>query len=269
MKLLASLFIETPEDDLGNISGLPVQLAFYKRSTFRKFSHQHLLQRLMEQRITVESVHAPAADIYHSHGDEFINMLQTIRDTYNVRVITVHPQRGDRRQAKALYNRIEERIKELDIIIAYETFEPIHEERKWITQVEDMQRCFDALHLPFLGVTYDFTHAEPKKTAGEIRHFHKHIHAIHFSDARSDLPLDPDEKHQHLAPGFGNFPVMDFLNILQKIEYKGFLILEYLPAYQHLLHEDFAALQQFILGEPDSFIELYSRRQSIPCLKHN
>ena len=262
MKLLGSLFIESPDDDLSTITGLPIQLSFYKRATFRNFNHNLLLQRLKENNISVESIHAPAADIYHSHGDEFISMLQTIRDYYKVQVITVHPQRGDRRQAKALYKKIEDRIQKMGIIIAYETFEAIHEERKWISQIEDMHRYFDALKFPFLGVTYDFTHSDASISVQEIHHFHKKIHAIHFSDARTDLPLDPNEKHQHLALGFGNYPVLDFLHILQKVDYKGFLILEYLPAYQHHLKDDYIALQEFISGNKKPFLDLYKERQS-------
>ena len=262
MKILGSLFVASPDDDLSTISGLPIQLSFYKRSTFRNFNHTRMLKNLDDNGITVESVHAPAADIYHSHGDEFLSMLQTIRETYGVRVITVHPQRGDRRQAKALYKKVEEQIKKMDIIIAYETFEEIHEERKWISQIEDMHRYFDALKFPFLGVTYDFTHSDAARSISEIRHFHKHIHAVHFSDARSDLPLDPNEKHQHLALGYGNFPVLDFLSTLQKVEYKGYLILEYLPVWQHLLREDYEALQQYIRGSREAFLDLYSDRQN-------
>lgn len=261
MTLLGSLFVESPDDDLTAIEGLPIQLSFYKRATFRHFDHNRMLHRLKDNGITVESVHAPAADIYHSHGDEFIRMLQTISEIYGVKVITVHPQRGERRQARALYKKIEDRIREMKIIIAYETFETIHDKRKWISQLEDMHRYFDALKFPFLGVTYDFTHSEADKCISEIRHFHKHIHAIHFSDARSDLPLDPNEKHQHLALGYGNFPVIDFLENLRKVNYQGYLILEYLPAYLHLLQEDFSSLQAYLHGNRDLFLNTYSTRQ--------
>lgn len=264
MKVLASLFVESADDDLSPVAGLPIQLAFWKRSTFRTFDHARLLARLAEHGVTVASVHAPAADIYHSHGDEFITMLETIKRTYNVRVITVHPQRGERRQAKALYRKMEERIRELDVVIAYETFESAHDDRKWITQVEDMHRLLDALKYPFLGVTYDFTHADAAKALPELRHFRKHIHAIHMSDAREGMPLDPNEKHQHLALGCGDFPVLEFLDLLQETGYEDFLILEYLPQYRELLREDTLALTRYVAGDKAPFLERFrARRESL------
>lgn len=261
MKILASHFVDTENDDLEHIRGLEIQLAFYKRQTFRNFNHQYFLKRLQEHCISVASVHAPAADIYHSHGDEFMNTLRTIREEYGVSIITVHPQRGQRRHAKNEYRKIEEKIKDLGLIIAYETFEEVHEERKWITQVDDMHRYFDALKFPFLGVTYDFTHSNASKNLKEISAYNHRIYAIHLSDARSDMPLDPNEKHQHLPLGVGNYPVIEFLDTLEKIKYEHLLILEYLPWYRHLLIKDAELLSQFIAGDREPLLVEYQKRR--------
>jgi len=220
----------------------------------RKFTEKEI-NRLKTFGIKVESVHAPAADVYHTHGDEFINTLETIKKFYGSGVITVHPQRGDRRQARAQYKKIEERIRRLGIVIAYETFEMEHDNRKWITQVEDMHRYFDVLKFPFLGVTYDFTHSQPGKNLIEIRHFHSRIHAIHLSDAGSDQPLDENEKHQHLALGIGDYPVIEFLDVLEKIEYKGFVILEYLPAFRCYLQQDWRLLDAYAREKKAHFLK--------------
>jgi sugar phosphate isomerase/epimerase len=196
-------------------------------------------------------------------------MLTTIRDVYGVRVITVHPQRGPRRHARSLYRKIEERIAALDIIIAYETFEKHHEDRKWISQVEDMHDYFDALKLPFLGVTYDFTHSENPRNLQEVRHFHRRIHAVHFSDARSDRPLDDNEKHQHLALGYGDYAVLEFLQVLQDVGYAGFLILEYLPAYREYLRGDVELLDGYIQNGDPRFVEVVDERRKNQPPQHS
>ena len=261
MDVLASHFVDDVNDDLSHIQGLPIQLAFYKRATFKGFDHEFFLSRLEENNITVKSIHAPAADVYHHHGDEFINMLGTIKKHYGVKIITVHPQRGQKRHARNLYGKIEDRIRELDVVIAYETFESIHDERKWITQVEDMHRYFDAMKFNFLGVTYDFTHSESPRNIKEIRHFHRRIHAVHLSDARSDMPLDPNEKHQHLPLGEGNYHVLDFLDVLTEIKYQGLIILEYLPKYRHLLKGDTLLMQDYTMGRRGPFLAVYHKRR--------
>ena len=261
VKVLASLFVESVDDNLTPIEGLPIQLAFYKRSTFRNFDHANLLKRLNDKNIHVESVHAPAADVFHNEGNEFLNTIETIKNIYDVKIITVHPQRGTKKHAKNYYRKIEEHIRNLDVIIAYETFEEIHDHRKWITQVNDMHKYFDLLKFDFLGVTYDFTHSDFDKNLNEIKQFNSRIHAIHLSDARKDRPLDPNEKHQHLPLGYGDYQVIEFLEILQKIEYSGLIIVEYLPQYNHLLKQDTILLAGYALGNKEPLLSEYHKRR--------
>ncbi|MHC4871179.1 MAG: sugar phosphate isomerase/epimerase family protein [Planctomycetota bacterium] len=260
MKILASHFVESVDDDLSHIEQLPIQLAFYKRSTFKDFNHQEFIKRLQILDITVESVHAPAADVYHAHGDEFINMLKTIKSNYQVEVITVHPQRGNRKHARSHYEKLEKQISELGVVIAYETFEKKHEERKWITQVEDMHKYFDVMKFPFLGVTYDFTHSENPQNLKEVREYNSKIKAVHLSDARTDKPLDENEKHQHLPLGMGNYSVLEFLEVLKAVKYQGFVILEYLPQFRHYLKEDFSLLENYLLRDDNKIIDVLNER---------
>ncbi len=262
MKILGSHFVQSFDDDLSHIEGLPIQLSFYARATFRTLDHHAFLQRLSDQGVTVESVHAPAADVIHTHGNEFIEMLTQIRNIYGVKVITVHPQRGDKRQIKSHYRKVEKEISKLGVIIAYETFDVENENRKWITQVEEMHRYFDVLKYPFLGVTYDFTHSESGKNLREIRHFNHHISAIHFSDALRDRPLDPNEKHQHYALGFGDYPIIEFLELLERINYDKFVILEYLPKYFSYLREDTKMLSEYVKGNKNPLLQTIAERRS-------
>ncbi len=261
MKVLASLFVSGAGDDLSAVAGLPIQLAFYKRADFRNFDHGSFVKRLRDEGIKVESVHAPAADVFHDHGGEFIGTIETIKKYYGVDVITVHPQRGTKQHARQLYRKIEERIRELGVIIAYETFEEAGDRRKWITQMEEMHRYFDAIRYDFLCVTYDFTHSSPETNLREIRKFNSRIRAIHLSDALSDRPLSLDETHQHLPLGYGDYPVLEFLKELEDINYRGLVILEYLPQYHHLLKKDSFLLAAYFMGNQEPLREEIFRRR--------
>jgi len=96
----------------------------------------------------------------------------------------------------------------------------------------------------------------------EIRHFNLKIHIVHFSDARSDKPLDPNEKHQHLALGYGNYQVLEFLDTLIKIGFQGFLVIEYLPRFHHLLIQDTLLIKSYINGDKQPLLDEYTKRQN-------
>ena len=249
MEVLLSKFIEDPDHDLTQLSDSPIQLAFYRRKTFRDFDHQGFKANLARHNIRVESVHAPAADIYHSANNEFINTLKTIKKHYGVRLITIHPQRGQRRQAKAYFKKMREILESLDIILAYETFEGEEAEKKWIYQLRDMHNYFCLLDYPFLGITYDFAHGQGEAGIREVEDYSDLVRIIHFSDALKEMPPEPEEHHQHLPLGMGEYPVIPFLDMLMKIGFKGYLIIEYWDQYHHLLKKDARAVNDYIRGK--------------------
>lgn len=267
MEVLLSKFIEDPDQSLEYISGHSIQLAFYKRKTFRFFNHKEFKRKLQALDIRVASVHAPAADIYHTTNDEFINMLKLIKEEYNVSVLTLHPQRGERRQAKSHFKKLARQIKELGIVLAYETFEGEDVKKKWIYQLEDMHQYFNLLNHPFLGITYDFAHASKERAIEEVRKFKDKIKIIHFSDALSRMPEESEEHHQHLPLGQGEYPVLEFLDMLIEIDYKGYLILEYWDQYHHLLKEDYRALTEYIGGNKEPFLKIWETRRDTVALK--
>lgn len=228
--------------DLTPFSGSAMQLAFFKRSAFRNFDHVGFALRLRSHGITVRSVHAPAMDVYHQANDEFMTTLRIIREVYGVEVVTLHPQRGEKRQARSYFTRLADRIRELGITLAYETFEEGAIGTKWISQLEEMHTYFEIMEFPFLKVTYDFVHANLDRVMAEVARYHDKIQVIHLSDALRDRPIDPNVFHSHIPLGYGDYPVLEFLELLIRIRYRNFLVLEYHPKYEYLLRRDAEAL---------------------------
>lgn len=260
MEVLVSLFVSDENMDLTDYKDTKMQLAFFKRKTFWNFDHEKFLKRLIENNIIVKSIHAPAADVYHQANDEFINTLEKIKKIYNINIITIHPQRGDKRQAKSNYKKLEQKIKDLNIILAYETFEEEAVNRKWISQLEDMHKYFDVLKYSFLGITYDFTHSTYEKSIDEVKKYNQKIKVIHLSDALRNRPLDMNEFHQHLPLGSGDYKVVEFLDLLLDIKYKSFIVIEYHAEYSHLLKQDSEALKKYIKGDKESLLTILKER---------
>jgi sugar phosphate isomerase/epimerase len=261
MKILVSLFVSDESMELNDYSGTEMQLAFYKRKTFWNFDHYKFLKRLKEHDIVVESIHAPAADVYHQANNEFVNMLRKIKEIYAVKTITIHPQRGEKRQAKSSYKKLAKEIEALDIILAYETFEEQTINKKWISQLEDMHHYFEVLKFSFLGITYDFTHSTYDKNIREVTKYYHKIKVIHLSDALRNKPLDKNEYHQHLPLGKGNYRVTEFIDLLIKIRYSHYIVLEYHSEYSSCLKPDAAALKKYIAGDKQELLNIIACRQ--------
>jgi sugar phosphate isomerase/epimerase len=261
VEVLISRFVDDPDMDLSPFAGSAMQLAFFKRSTFRSIDHGRLAARLREAGVSVRSVHAPAADVWHAEGGEFIRTLRAIKHNYGVEVITVHPQKGDKAGARSRFRELEAEIRELGVVLAYETFEKEMMDRKWVSQVEEMHRCFDAFEYPFLRVTYDFTHSTYKENIEEVALYNDRIQVIHLSDALRDKPLDPNEYHQHLPLGYGDYRVVEFLELLERIGYGHFIVLEYHPDYDSLLRGDAAAVSAFFRGDKGPLLSLIGKRR--------
>ncbi|HCM28441.1 MAG: hypothetical protein A2Z99_09115 [Treponema sp. GWB1_62_6] len=260
MEVLVSRFVDDQEMDLRPFSGAAMQIAFFKRKTFKGIDHRYFSARLRDHGISVRSVHAPAADIMHRAGDEFMRTLETIVEAYGVRVITVHPQKGDKASARAHLRDLEEGIRKLGVVLAYETFEKEMIDVKWVSQIQEMHRCFDAFEYPFLQVTYDFTHSTYEENIEEVERYNERIQVIHLSDALRDRPVDPNEYHQHLPLGLGDYRVLEFLELLERLDYRRFIVIEYHPRYDECLRTDAAAVEAFFRGEKAPLLALLERR---------
>jgi len=263
VEVLVSRFVDDADMDLGPFAGSPMQLAFFQRKVFHAIDHRRLRDRLRDHGIAVRSVHAPAADVYHRKGEEFLSVLRTIREVYGVDVITVHPQKGAKEVARSHLRELEGEIAALGVLLAYETFEKEMMDVKWVSQVEEMHRCFDAFGFPFLRVTYDFTHSACDESLAEVESSNKLIEVVHLSDALRDRPLDPNERHQHLPLGYGDYPVVEFVDLLERIGYDRFVVLEYHPEYDALLRGDAAALSARAAGDRRPLDELVALRRSV------
>jgi len=275
VEVLISRFIDDGNMDLRPFEGADMQVAFYQRKVFHSIDHRALSARLRDSGISVKSVHAPATDVFHRKGEEFISILRTIKEAYGVEVITVHPQKGNKESALSHFGELEEEIKSLGVVLAYETFEKEMMDVKWVSQVEEMHRCFDAFAYPFLRVTYDFTHSSYEESIAEVAANNSRIEVVHLSDALRDRPLDPNEFHQHLPLGYGDYRVLEFLELLERIGYGHFLVLEYHPEYDALLRGDAAAVAAWFGGDKEPLQTIIDGRREerggelLRRMKHN
>lgn len=261
METLISRFVDDQDMELAPFAGAAMQVAFFQRKVFNAIDHHYFSSRLRDHGISVRSIHAPAADIYHRSGGEFINTLRTIKEAYGVSVITVHPQKGNKISARSHLRELEQEIRELGVILAYETFEKEMINVKWVSQVEEMHRCFDAFEYPFLQVTYDFTHSTYEENIEEVALYNDRIQVIHLSDALRDKNVDPNEFHQHLPLGMGDYRVVEFLELLERIRYRHFIVIEYHPRYDHCLRTDAGAVAAFFSGDRQKLLDLIGTRR--------
>ncbi|MEM2925816.1 MAG: TIM barrel protein [Methanocellales archaeon] len=189
-----------------------------------------LKQSLRELNIKVCSVHAPTIDVF---DEDFLDVLRFIKREYEVELISLHPQRGNRELAMAKLSELAGEINEIGVILAYENFPS--SSYKWIARARDM---YSAFNMPFLKLTYDTSHAEVENSLSEVEFCLRKIEAIHLSDQ-----IKGDE---HLPIGTGRYPVFELLSLLKVKQYSGCIVLEYMPWYEELLREDVKKVEAFL-----------------------
>jgi hypothetical protein len=89
--------------------------------------------------------------------EDFLSILQTIREVYDVKLVPIHSQKGLLEEALAKLKVLEYKLSKLELTLAYENFYPTKRvASKWIYLAEDMWQNFN---LPFLKITYDCAHS--------------------------------------------------------------------------------------------------------------
>jgi len=239
MQILASKFIYLKDESnlkeaLFSFKDISIQLAFFQRRDFLKIDHNFIKQICNSINIEIPTVHAPTTDIFDV---DFLETLKLIKEIYKIRVISIHPQKGDLSLALAKLEEYSSQIKDLNLILAYENFPSKVERRKWINSPADMYSKFN---LPFLKLTFDTSHLdEPSNCIKEIERVYDKVAIVHLSDNNS--------KRQHLPLGEGLVPYEEFLRYLKEKGFKGFVVLEYLPEFQDRLIEDLRRVSKFLL----------------------
>lgn len=230
MQLSASKFIYPSNltnliDTLLPFSGFPIQLAFFQRRDFLTMEHKKIKDCCDELKIDIISVHFPTVDVFH---DDFLDTLKIIHQTYNVNIITIHPQKCEREIALGLLRKYAQQISDRHIVLAYENFPAFTANRKWINSVKDMYTLFD---LPFLRITFDTSHLDkPNQAFDELQSVIDKVAVVHLSDKK--------DKKGHLPIGYGAVPAREILRYLDSIKFSGPVVLEYLSKYTTQLIDD-------------------------------
>ncbi len=239
MQILASKFIYSK--DKGNLKevllpfkDLPIQLAFFQRRDFSEAEHDLIKEICKSLNIEIPTVHAPIIDVF---DPDFLKVIESIKKIYQIKIISIHPQRGEIESALAKLREYSSIIESLNLILAYENFGSSVAKRKWINSPYQMYLKFD---LPFLKITFDTSHLDsPSDCIEEFDRVSDKVETIHLSDRTL--------KRQHLPLGEGLLPYKEFLNHLKEKEFGGFLVLEYLDEFQDRLIEDLKRVSSFLL----------------------
>lgn len=248
MRILASKFIY-PQDEknlaevLRPFRNLAIQLAFFQRRSFLQMSHGSIKEICNSLNIEIPTVHAPTVDVFDK---EFLKVIETIKENYNVKLISIHPQKGDAASALAKLDEYSGVLEDLGVILAYENFPSSAAKRKWICLPSHMYSIFN---LPFLKLTFDTSHLDsPSDCIEEFKMVCDKVAVIHLSDN--------DKRSRHLPLGMGCLAHQQFLEHLKACNFGGPVVLEYMYEYERRLIEDAHRLS-------DTLQPLHSRR--FPC----
>lgn len=239
MQILASKFIypkdeSSLKENLLPFRDIPLQLAFFKKSDFLKLNHPFIKEVCDSLNIQIPTIHAPTTDVFDS---DFLKIIELIKKIYKIKIISIHPQKGNISLALAKLEEYSSVIRDLDLILAYENFPTWVGKRKWINSSQDMYLKFK---LPFLRLTFDISHLDnPSNCIKEIDKVFDKVEIIHLSD--NNL------KKQHLPLGEGTIPYEEFLKYLKERSFSGYIVLEYLSEFEFKLYPDLEKVLKLLL----------------------
>jgi len=184
MQVLASKYIY-PKDQKNlevnflSFNNLKVQLSFFQKRVFKfKSSENERDLRFVKYRNSY-TVYASTLDVFDR---EFIALFNLIKKIYNVKIITIHPQKGDFNLAFKKFKDLPDEIKSLDLILAYENFPSNTVNRKWIYDAKDM---YDSFNFSFLKITFDIAYFDNSKDCiSKLNEVYDKVKIIHLSDSK-------------------------------------------------------------------------------------
>ncbi len=201
----------------------------------------HIKKKINHYGILVKAIHMPMNGVDISYPEEYdrIKSVREVEKTVLVAhrlgagLVVVHPggmcnnfsDRGKRlKHSINSLTEIVEFCEQWNVKLAIENTPPGRLGDQWeeinkiITEIisENIGICFDTGHYILNKKNTDKVELNLEKEPINWQKNLFHIH-IHDNDGKQDL---------HQLPGKGHFPWTSLTNFLQKIEYKGFLILE-------------------------------------------
>ena len=208
-----------------------IEVAFYRPEVFRKISIDKVIHPFEHLKIKVSSVHM-AHERITKPNEFFETLTKTVAIAKRLRCenIVIHPSNAKLEDIKGF---IEQKINPLlekeEIYICWETFAG---KRRFLSGIEEIVEFCKGQTRYF--ACYDFSHLlKPQESViSEIREYLNFIRIFHLSNW--------SEQRQHL-PVFTEEGSLDFkiiLRVLKQEEFKGDLILEYLPEFHRKLIKD-------------------------------
>ena len=211
-----------------------IELAFYNPENFKKISIDDVVAPIIEHPIGVLSIHMAHAKI--TKEKEFIQILgKTIEIARQllVDVIVIHPSKS-KSKPDNIYKFIEKEvdpiIEHYGIIICWETFTSKYRFFSGPEQIADFcishknhKMCYDFSHM----------HKDTNQVLKDIDKYFSFIRIFHVSnwaEGKQHIPIYTPE---------GNIDFRIVFKELRDRNFKGHLILEYLPEFHDQLYEDY------------------------------
>ena len=203
-----------------------VEVAFLNPELFLAVNEKDIIMPFEKANIEVSSIHFAQFNL--SKLDLFLKVFsKTVRiaDLLNCNIIVIHPSMGKHNQIKSILNeKIDPVLKREGLYLCWETFES---KKRIFGGINNMfEFCKDTR---FHRTCYDFSHVhkEQEKILEDIKENIDIIKIFHLSNRIKD------SIKQHYPVFFSEEKVaLDFdkvLSFLRKTEYRGHLVLEYLP----------------------------------------
>ncbi|MFC1496688.1 sugar phosphate isomerase/epimerase family protein, partial [Candidatus Margulisiibacteriota bacterium] len=206
---------------------LPHVMSYFNQTVLNRV--QETIDILKKSKLTVATVHSVQAPLSQDSFLDWGEMVLQIADAVRARSVTFHPNKSkqdtstESAQKKALAM-IEKLQKRHQAIIAIETFDDEHR----LFRPEDLVKY----NLP---IVLDVAHLKDEDALNLIRNHSKLIRTIHLSAKGKD--------NHHLP--FDRF-CLDILEEAIHAEWKGDVVLEYLPQYKKFIDSDLISLNTFL-----------------------
>jgi sugar phosphate isomerase/epimerase len=232
-ELLVSRFAESKtklQDEIPTYQGIPIQVGFYNPGEFFNYDHIELNTICEDNGVRVKSVHTPTVNF--PDGEMYFDMLETIRDSYNVDNVTIHPTRANPLDAFKFFRKKTDRLDELGMVLMYENFDSDTSNKRWLPRAKNIVTS----DLPYVFLTYDTSHIDlHTHILSELEDFSRRLGMVHLSNRTKD------QKHLPVHEGSHDLdPVIDFLSDLDV-----FVTLEYHGREERLI-EDYHSLKERI-----------------------
>lgn len=216
-------------------SVFPIELAFYNVDDFLRMGINELVNKIETLRLKISSIHAPQFKILDKNLMKIWIILKSLCDKLNVNYVVMHPSFGKLDSfVYEKFNLISGIMQESNVCI-----EKFGSKKRIVSTLESYKEVKS--HYSNFYCCFDFSHTRGDEA--EIEPYLSFTPIIHVSNTVGEL------QHQRLFDKNGRLDYTEVIKILQKHNWNGVLVIEYLLEHHSHLIEDAQRLEKIIYGE--------------------